>query len=100
MKEKVARMEETLAQVLGQKSHQLPAADQAGSQYQSAEQLIDESDQQSISRQVSAIMDQQRFILDQNEVEDEVKQRDPFNIPEEEEFFIARQTFRTTANQS
>jgi len=99
MKEKVARMEETLAQVLGQKLHQLPAADQAGSQYQSAEQLIDESDHQSISRQVSAIMDQQRSILDRNE-DEEVKQRDPFNIPEEEEFFIARQTFRTTANQS
>ena len=99
MKEKVARMEETLAQVLGQKLHQLPAADQAGSQYQSAEQLIDEIDHQSISRQVSAIMDQQRSILDRNE-DEEVKQRDPFNIPEEEEFFIARQTFRTTANQS
>jgi len=89
MKEKMARMEETLAQqTLGQKLNQLPP-NQASSQYQSAEQLIDEVDQQLISHQVSAIED-----------EEEVKQRDPFNIPEEEEFFIARQTFRTPANQS
>jgi len=113
MKEKVARMEKALAEVLGQKlnqlpsnqagsqhQHQLAAGDQAGSQYQSAEQLINEVDHQSISHQVSAILDQQRCIVDHNEDEEEVKQRDPFNIPEEEEFFIARQTFRTAANQS
>merc|ERR1719234_1488955 len=54
MKEKVARLEESLAQVLGQK---LPVDDKAGSQYQSAEQLID-VDHQSTSRQISALMDQ------------------------------------------
>jgi len=96
MREKVTRLEEGLAQVLGQKS---PVNDKAGSQYQSAEQLIDvDVDHQAIS--YHAIMDQQRSILDHNEDEEEVKQRDPFNIPEEEEFFIARQTFRTPANQS
>jgi len=100
----VARMEEALAHVLGQKLDHLPAAEEPGSQYQSAEQLIDNDHHQSISRQISAIkfqhiMEQQRSLLE--EEDEELKQReDPFNIPDEEEFFIARQTFRTTTNQS
>ena len=88
-------MEEALAQLLGQK---LEAGEQAGSQYQSAEQLIDVDDNQSISHQVSAIMEQHRGLLEDEE--EDLKQRDPFNIPEEDEFFIARQSFRTTPNQS
>ena len=107
-------MEEALAHLLGQKFDQpghldhldhpghldhLPAAEQAGSQYQSAEQLIDNDHHQLISRQISAIMEQQRSHLE--EEDEEVTQgEDPFNIPDEEEFFIARQTFRTTTNQS
>ena len=44
-------------------------------------------------------MEQQRSHLE--EEDEEVTQgEDPFNIPDEEEFFIARQTFRTTTNQS
>ena len=104
----MARMEEALAHLLGQKFDQpghldhldhLPAAEQAGSQYQSAEQLIDNDHHQLISRQISAIMEQQRSHLE--EEDEEVTQgEDAFNIPDEEEFFIARQTFRTTTNQS
>ena len=94
MKERVGRMEEALAQLLGQKLDQV--GEQAGSQYQSAEQLIDHN--QSISHQVSAIMEQHRGLLEDEE--EDLKQRDPFNIPEEDEFFIARQSFRTTPNQS
>ena len=125
-RERVARMEEALAHLLGQKFDQpghldhldhpghldhldhldhpghldhLPAAEQAGSQYQSAEQLIDNDRHKSISRQISAIMEQQRSHLE--EEDEEVTQgEDPFNIPDEEEFFIARQTLRTTTNQS
>ena len=96
MKERVGRMEEALAQLLGQKLDQLAVGEQAGSQYQSAEQLIDHN--QSISHQVSAIMEQHRGLLEDEE--EDLKQRDPFNIPEEDEFFIARQSFRTTPNQS
>ena len=92
----MARLEEALADVLG---HKMPAAEQPGSQYQSAEQLTDNDHHQSISRQISAIMEQQRSLLE--EKEEEVEQRaDPFNIPDEEEFFNARQTFKTTPNQS
>ena len=98
MKERVGRMEEALAQLLGQKLDQLAAGEQAGSQYQSAEQLIDVDHNQSISHQVSAIMEQHRALLEDEE--EDLKQRDPFNIPEEDEFFIARQSFRTTPNQS
>ena len=87
-------MEDALAEVLGKKLDQ--AGEQAGSQYQSAEQLIDHN--QSISHQVSAIMEQHRGLLEDEE--EDLKQRDPFNIPEEDEFFIARQSFRTTPNQS
>jgi len=125
-RERVARMEEALAHLLGQKFDQpghldhldhpghldhldhldhpghldhLPAAEQAGSQYQSAEQLIDNDHHQLISRQISAIMEQQRSHLE--EEDEEVTQgEDPFNIPDEEEFFIARQTLRTTTNQT
>ena len=96
MKERVGRMEEALAQLLGQNLDQ--AGEQAGSQYQSAEQLIDVDHNQSISHQVSAIMEQHRGLLEDEE--EDLKQRDPFNIPEEDEFFIARQSFRTTPNQS
>ena len=98
MKERVGRMEEALAQLLGQKLDQLAAGEQAGSQYQSAEQLIDVDHNQSISHQVSAIMEQHRGLLEDEE--EVLKQRDPLKIPEEDEFFIARQSFRTTPNQS
>jgi len=98
-RERLARMEEILAHLLPNQN--LDEADQAGSQYQSAEQLVENEQQQSISRQISAIMDQQRSLLEEEEEDEEVKQReDPFKIPDEEEFFAARQTFRTTTNQS
>merc|ERR1712037_108577 len=63
-RERVARLEEALADVPG---HKMPAAEQPGSQYQSAEQLIDNDHHQSISRQISAIMEQQRSLLEEEE---------------------------------
>ena len=59
----MARLEEALADVLG---HKMPAAEQPGSQYQSAEQLTDIDHHQSISRQISAIMELQRHANTRN----------------------------------
>ena len=109
MKERMARMEETIAQICEKNQHQL-SADQTSSQYESTEQLVDDPQpandltidhsQASAADAISfeAIMKGQRSSFD--EEDEDFIQRDPFKIPDEEEFFLARQTFRATVNQS
>ena len=69
-------MEEILDHLLPNQN--LDEADQAGSQYQSAEQLGENEQQQSISRQISAIMDQQRSLLEEEEEDEEVNIRSTY----------------------
>ena len=105
MKERLSRVEQLLIQVLGEK--QLPR-EETQSQYQSAEQLL-EDHQLSAEQFESAAgrisyrttVEQDSFMEEENEEDGMAQLGDPYNIPEEEEFFLASQdSSRTTSNQS
>ena len=106
MKERLSRVEQLLIQVLGEK--QLPRETEAQSQYQSAEQLLEDhqlpADQfESAAGRISyrTTVEQDSFMEEENEEDGMAQLGDPYNIPEEEEFFLASQdSSRTTSNQS
>ena len=107
MKERLSRVEQLLIQVLGEK--QLPKEEtETQSQYQSAEQLLEDhqlsADQfESAAGRISyrTTVEQDSFMEEENEEDGMAQLGDPYNIPEEEEFFLASQdSSRTTSNQS
>ena len=106
MKERLSRVEQLLIQVLGEK--QLPTETETQSQYQSAEQLL-EDHQLSADQFDSAVgrisyrttVEQDSFMEEENEEDGMAQLGDPYNIPEEEEFFLASQdSSRSPSNQS
>ena len=105
MKKRLSRVEQLLIQVLGEK--QLPR-EETQSQYQSAEQLLEDhqlsADQfDSAAGRISyrTTVEQDSFMEEENEEDGMAQLGDPYNIPEEEEFFLASQdSSRTTSNQS
>merc|ERR1719495_2898405 len=107
MRERLSRVEQLLIQVLGEK--QLPTEEtQTQSQYQSAEQLLEDhklpADQfDSAAGRISyrTTVEQDSFMEEENEEGGMAQLADPYNIPEEEEFFLASQdSSRTTSNQN
>ena len=103
MKERLSRVEQLLIQVLGEK--QLPTETEAQSQYQSAEQLLEDhqlsADQFDSAAGYRTTVEQDSFMEEQNEEDGMAQLADPYNIPEEEEFFLASQdSSRSTSNQS
>ena len=106
MRERLSRVEQLLIQVLGE--NQLPRETETQSQYQSAEQLLEDhqlsADQfESAAGRISyrTTVEQDSFMEEENEDDGMAQLVDPYNIPEEEEFFLAIQdSSRTTSNQS
>ena len=102
MKERLSRVEQLLIQVLGEKP--LPT-EETQSQYQSAEQLLEDhqlsADQFESAAGYRTTVEQDSFMEEENEEDGMAQLGDPYNIPEEEEFFLASQdSSRTTSNQS
>jgi len=102
MRERLSRVEQLLIQVLGEK--QLPR-EETQSQYQSAEQLLEDhqlsADQFDSAAGYRTTVEQDSFMEEENEEDGMAQLADPYNIPEEEEFFLASQdSSRSTSNQN